>query len=202
MTQLLINLSKELQSNFEGSKSPEELHSNLSTLVDQLQSLITVINQNRFIWGNNSVLGITDKIKLLECLFREATQIHRNAEADTLMHAALNKEIKRRRRVLRKLQHGNTDRRSTRTAKSESSESDAISLSRTSLRFSPNLSPIRESIPLPPPSPTVRFRSYKTSSENNSTSSSLDTDQPLEFDLVCVGINLLLTHNLPIILII
>lgn len=187
MTDLLQNLSKELEIHFDCKESPEQIESNLSVLAEQLQLLITAINQNRFLRDVlRPDIGIAEKIKRVECLTREATQLYRNSQADALTNLSLDKEIRRRRRVLRKI------KRSSGSTVSERSWTPPNCGPVTLRRI--QLSPIRESIPLPPPSPSVRFRfnldnnSNNTSSgssrSHNSSFSSLDTDEPLEFDLV------------------
>lgn len=187
MTDLLQNLSKELEIHFDCKESPEQIESNLSVLAEQLQLLITAINQNRFLRDVlRPDIGIAEKIKRVECLTREATQLYRNSQADALTNLSLDKEIRRRRRVLRKI------KRTSGSTVSERSWTPPNCGPVTLRRI--QLSPIRESIPLPPPSPSVRFRfnldnnSNSTSSgssrSHNSSFSSLDTDEPLEFDLV------------------
>lgn len=187
MTELLRNLSKELEIHFECNESTEQLQSNLSVLAEQLQLLITTINHNRYVRDSSSVhlpdIGIARKIALVECLAREATQLYRNSEADALTNLALDKEIRRRRRVLRKIKRTHPGPGISWTLP----HSDEVSNSRRSSKHSLRLSPIRESIPLPPPTPSVRFRfnqRISESSSHNSSFSSLDTDEPLEFDLV------------------
>lgn len=189
MSSLLPNLSKELESYFSCAPlSSDQLRSNLSVLAEQLQLLITSINQNLL---NRGILqpdiGISAKIKLIESLANEATQLYRNAEAETVTAVALEKEIRRKRRVLRKLKRSNTDRDFKRPLTgSYGGGGGGVFVARS---FTPSLSPIRESIPLPPP-PAVRFRVRGISSDNNqrtnstSASPTLDTDELLEFDLV------------------
>lgn len=182
MTDLLRNLSKELGTHFECNESLDQLQSNLLVLAEQLQLLITAINQNRFMRGVLCPdIGIAAKIKLIECLAREATQMYRNAETETQKHRALDKEIRRRKRVLRKLRrssnHDGERRefiRATRRSQPMSNESSKHSFS---------LSPIRESIPLPPPTPRLRIHETSAATRNNS-SSTIDANDVLEFDLV------------------
>lgn len=171
MTNLLPNLSKELEDQFNCNISLEQLHSNLFVLGEELQLLITKINQNLFIRRPPDV-GMSRKIKLIESLAREITQIYRNAAADEVTNLALDKDIRRKRRVLRKLK---------RTGSSQ--------FERLPLKSRRRLSPIRESIPLPPASTSsfspVNFRvNANNSSTPSSSSFTLDTDEPLEFDLV------------------
>lgn len=186
MSNLLPNLSKELESYFSCAPlSSDQLRSNLSVLAEQLQLLITSINQNLL---NRGILqpdiGISAKIKLIGSLANEATQLYRNAEAETVTAVALEKEIRRKRRVLRKLKRNSNADRDFKGPLTGGYGGVFVARS-----FTPSLSPIRESIPLPPP-PAVRFRVRRTSSSNNqrtnytSAPSTLDTDELLEFDLV------------------
>lgn len=193
MTQLLQHLSKELESNFTSHESLEQLHSNLQLLAEQLQILITTINQNRFSRTDVELpnFGVVEQIRLIESLTREATQIQRNWQAEAVTKCALDKEIRHRKRILKKLKHVNNNT-STASWLCRQQGSDSPML-RNSFQ-STSLSPIRESIPLPPPSPsptpTVRFRFGSRARSTGSPAPvavdtlRLDTDDLLEFDLV------------------
>lgn len=171
MSELLQELFFQLQDNFAGADAMQ-LHANLSILAGQLHKLVARINENPLVHGVLPDIGIPQKIKEVERLSREATQIFRNLEAAALARSSLDKEIRRRKRVLRKLKRG-TEHMLSSSKTSADDDDEAVEAE------SSKLPTIRESIPLPPPSVNFRFN-FGSSSK----SSSIDTDDPLEFDLV------------------
>lgn len=171
MSELLQELFVQLQDNFAGADAMQ-LHANLSILAGQLHKLVARINENPLVHGVLPDIGIPQKIKEVERLSREATQIFRNLEAAALARSSLDKEIRRRKRVLRKLKRG-TEHMLSSSKTSADDDDEAVEAE------SSKLPTIRESIPLPPPSVNFRFN-FGSSSK----SSSIDTDDPLEFDLV------------------
>lgn len=173
MSELLQELFVQLQDNFAGADAMQ-LHANLSILAGQLHKLVARINENPLVHGVLPDIGIPQKIKEVERLSREATQIFRNLEAAALARSSLDKEIRRRKRVLRKLKRGTEHMlSSSKTSADDDDDDEAVEAE------SSKLPTIRESIPLPPPSVNFRFN-FGSSSK----SSSIDTDDPLEFDLV------------------
>lgn len=178
MSDLLQTLFGQLRDNFSGDDA-KQLHANLSILSGQLQQLVTRINENPLVHGVLPDIGIPQKIKEIEWLSREATQIFRNLEADALARSCLDKEIRRRKRVLRKLKRG-TEHMFSASKTSADDDDEAVRPKSSKLSF--RLPAIRDSIPLPAPSVNYRFN-FGSSSK----SSSIDTDDPLEFDLVWVS---------------
>lgn len=178
MCELLVKLCEELGPSFD-TDDPEQLHGNIAALADQVQLLVGRINQNPLVHAVLPDIGIPQRIKAIECLSRETKQIYRNLTAAALARVSLDKEIKRRKRILRKLKRVSSDQSvSSSASKATAAEDDAVVAPKSS-RLSFRLSPIRESIPLPPPPVNFRFNFADSSSPP-----SLDTDEPLEFDLV------------------
>lgn len=190
MASLLQELAAQLEPTFAECTESEQFQANLNTLADQLQRLITIINQNGFVRDVLPDIGIANKITVLQSLARETAQIGRNCEAVGLATTSLDKEIKRRKRVLRKLKRG-AGSVFTRTAiAATNSEDDEdggpegqdVSEAKSS-RFSLRLPTLRTaaarpaspfSIPMPPPLP-VRFRFDSDSSTSRRTTAATTT---------------------------
>lgn len=184
-TALLQNLSSELESDFTLVDSTQ-FESNLKVLTEQLELLVSRINQNPLIHNVLPDIVIARQIKEIEHLSRETTQVYRNYEAAALAKTSLDKEIRRRKRELRKLRRETSPRTSTKTSTPLCEDGSFRVQVKRSYKLPFRLSPIRESIPLPPPSRTeVNFRFGGLASSRHS-SSTLDTDETLEFDLVWV----------------